>query len=295
MSIVWKVRKDGVRQRFNLSPLRGEVKSLYGDGLSSRKVGEKLGISHARVLKLLKSEDVIRRGIVKSIPSLDYKKLNSYRSYIYGVMCGDGCIFSGVERKKQWSYRSYIVHLSVKDKDFLDEFVKNFKEVYGFSPNIYYRKRENEKWSNIWIARIKRKLVYEDLSTYNFSNFWVVPDEVLYSKDHNIISSFLKGVYDSEGSVCVGSRGASISFSNISKVGLLQVKLLLGKIGITSSKLGLYQGGKLLRKNPCYYFHITGLNNYLIFLNKVGFSIKRKEDKLKSHINGLKSMELTTI
>ena len=32
--------------------------------------------------------------------------------------------FSGTEYKDRWSFKSHIVYLSVKDKDFLDEFVK---------------------------------------------------------------------------------------------------------------------------------------------------------------------------
>jgi intein-encoded DNA endonuclease-like protein len=288
VGVIWKVRRDGVKQRFNLSPLRKEVAKLYNNGLSSRKVGNSLGISHARVLKLLKSEKVVRRDIIKSIPNLNYQKLTPSRAYIFGVMCGDGCVFSGIEKKDRWNFKSHIVHLSVKDKDFLEEYMRNFKEVYGFLPRIYYRRGQREKWSNIWIARVNRKNIYEDLDRYKFGKMWLVPEEIMKSQDKRIVCSFLRGIYDSEGSVTVGLRGASISFTNVSKRGIEQVKELLDRVGISSSKIGEHKFDKSFRKNRCYYFTITHLENYLLFLENIGFSIKRKETKLIKYVNSLK-------
>lgn len=288
MGAVWQIRSDGVKQRFNLSPLRKEVVKLYQNGLSSRTVGNSLGISHARVLKLLKSENVSRRSIVHPILNKTYKQLTPSRAYIFGVMCGDGCVFSGTEKKGKWNFKSHIVHLSVKDKDFLDEYIHNFKEVYGVLPRVYYRSGQREKWSNIWIARVNRKNIYEDLERYKFGGMWLVPDEIMMSQDKKIICSFLRGIYDSEGAVTIGPRGASISFTNISKMGIGQIKELLERVGISSSKLGEYKFDKSFRKNRCYYFTITHLKNYLLFLENIGFSIKRKEAKLIKYINGFK-------
>ncbi len=287
MAVVWKIRSDGVRQRFNISPLRKEVVKLYKEGLSSRKVGERLRISHARVLRILRSENETRRSIIHKIPNENYDELTPSRAYIFGVMCGDGCVFSGTEKKGKWEYKSHIVHLSVKDKDFLDEYVKRFGEVYGFFPKLYYRNRKNSKWSNIWIARINKKLVYEDLARNNFSKMWHVPNEIMDSDSKMVISSFLRGIYDSEGSVTIGKRGATISFYSVSKEGIKQVKELLEKIGIKSSEIAI--DNREFRKNICYYFHITGLNNYLIFLENIGFSIERKKRKLLDYISKLKT------
>ncbi|MEK6896842.1 MAG: LAGLIDADG family homing endonuclease [Nanoarchaeota archaeon] len=288
MPVVWRTRSDGVKQRFNLSPLRSEIIKLYLDGLSSRKIGGKLNLSHVRILKILKSENLARRKLIKPILNKNYKNLTPERAYLFGVMCGDGCVFSGTEYKDRWSFKSHIVYLSVKDKDFLDEFVKNFIMVYGVKPNIYYRDRKNNKWSNIWTARVNRKLIYEDLAKYNFAKFWTIPDEVMNSLDKNIICSFLRGIYDSEGSVSLGSRGASISICSVSKSGLEQIRTLLSRINIKSSHLGQYAVRDHPEKSICYYFTITHLNNYLIFLKEIGFSIKRKEKQLLSYIKNLK-------
>jgi len=67
MPVVWKIRKDGIKQRFNISPIRKKVVKLYSQGLSSRKVGEMCDVSHSRVLKILRLENVNRREITKPI------------------------------------------------------------------------------------------------------------------------------------------------------------------------------------------------------------------------------------
>lgn len=283
MPVKWKLRRDGVRQRFNLSPLREEIVKLYNSGLSARKVGKILCVSHARVLKVLHSEDVNVRKVVKCIKNKNYQNLTISRAYILGVMCGDGCIFSGRERKGRWVFNSHIVHLSVKDRDFLDEFIKQFKEVYGFAPSIYYRDRKNKKWSNIWIARVKRKRVYEDLARYHFGGCaWKVPSEIMNS-DEKIISSFLKGFYDSEGSFIIGPRSAAISIYSTSLAGIEGIKSLTERMGIHVSKIGTDR--RAFRKNVCYYFSIGRIGDFKIFLNKIGFSIRRKQDKIMSYLS----------
>ncbi len=274
-----------MKQRFNLSPLRDEIVRLYREGWSSRKIGLTLNLSHVRILKILNSEGLERRKIVKSIPNVTYKNLTHERAYLFGVMCGDGCIFSGTEHKSKWSFKSHIVYLSVKDRDFLDEYVLAFSRVYGIKPRIYYRERKNGKWSNIWTARVNRKLVYEDLVSYNFGKFWVVPHEIMVANEETICA-FLRGLYDSEGSVSLGPRGAAITICSVSKEGLEQVRGLVLKIGINVSRMMV--DARSFRKNSLFYFYITGSKNYLLFLKKIGFSIKRKETKLIQYLNGLK-------
>jgi len=277
-------RSDGFKQKYNLSPLRPKIKELYHQGLSSRKVGEKLNISHVRVLKILENENIKRRTIIKTITNKNFKKLTKHRAYIFGVMCGDGCIHLGKGRKKNWEYQIYNINLSVKDKDFIDKFVNSIKKTYGIVPLLYYKERNkiNPKWSNIWIAKISRKEVYNDLSNYQFgTKNWRVPIEVINSSNDNIISSFLKGYYDSEGSVLIGPRSFSISIHSINYSGLNEVKLLLKKLGINSSKM-------MTDKryfNHVFHFAICNKNDIKTFLNKVGFSIKRKYKKIKVYLN----------
>lgn len=277
-------RSDGFKQRYNLSSLRPEVKKLYHKGLSSRKVGEKLNISHVRVLKILESENIKRRTVIKIIPNKNFKKLTKYRAYIFGVMCGDGCIHLGKGKKKNWEYPIYNVNLSVKDKDFIDEFINSIKKTYGITPLLYYKERNkiNLRWSNIWIAKISRKEVYDDLSIYNFGNKkWRVPIEIINSSDKDIISSFLRGYYDSEGSVLIGHRSFSVSIHSINKKGLEEIKSLLKRLGVNSTKMMIDKR----YSNHIFHFAICKKEDIKTFLNKIDFSIERKHLKIERYLN----------
>ncbi len=284
MTIILKTRCDGVKQRFHISSLRPQIKKLYLEGLSSRKVGEKLGISHARVLQLLKKENVNRRNLIKPITNKFHKKLTFERAYLLGVMCGDGCVFSGMANKDRWLYKNYIVYLAARDKDFVDEFIRCANKIYGFTPSLYFRKRSklNKRWSDIWIARITRKEVYKDLSPYNFgTNTWKVPKEIIDSKDEKIIGAFLKGFYDSEGSISMGPRSFNLFIHSNNYEGIMGVKSLLERLGIKIFKI---MKDIRLSRNPTFFFIISSKKNLEIFLNRVGFSIQRKQNKLKEHL-----------
>jgi len=284
MTIIFKTRCDGVRQKFHLTPLRPKIKKLYLEGLSSRKIGKKLGISHTRVLIILKKENVNRRSLIKPIYNKNHQKLTAERAYIFGVMCGDGCVFSGMANKNKWKYKNYIVYLAVKDRDFIDEFVRCIDNTYGVIPSLYLRERNkfNKKWSDIWIARITRKEVYRDLSHYKFgTEDWRIPKEVIKCDNEKIIGSFLKGFYDSEGSVLKGPRSFNIVVYSNNLKGLLEIKYLLKKLGINSCKM---MKDKRIHRNPSFFFAILKKKNLEVFLNKVGFAIQRKQNKLKEHL-----------
>lgn len=283
MVVLLKTRRDGFKQRYNLSHLRPKIKELYLKGLSSRETGKKIGISHTRVLNVLKTENINRRSVTKVIPNQSYKQLIPDRAYILGVMCGDGCVFSGIAQKKNWQYKLYVVHLSVKDKDFIDEFIRCVKNVYGVTPSLYYRERNkiNKNWSNIWIAKITRKEIYNDLSSYKFGcKNWSVPQEVINSYDNNIIGSFLRGFYDSEGSVLKGPRSFGINVTSINSSGLLQIKMLLEKMKIKCSNLMIDKRPA----NPVFSFAISKKESLKMFLNGVGFAIQRKQNKIKEYL-----------
>jgi len=158
------------------------------------------------------------------------------------------------------------------------------KKVYGIVPSLYYRDRNknNKKWSNIWVAKISRKEVYNDLSIYGFGgNNWKIPKEIENSNNENIIGSFLKGFYDSEGSVSKGIRSFNISVHSNSHEGILGIKSLLEKLEIETSKM---MEDVRPNRNSTFYFFILRKNSVKRFLNKVGFSIQRKQDKLKKYI-----------
>lgn len=58
MAVLLKTRCGGFKQKYNLLCLRLKIKNLYLKGLSSREIGRKIGVSHTRVLNVLKTENV---------------------------------------------------------------------------------------------------------------------------------------------------------------------------------------------------------------------------------------------
>jgi intein-encoded DNA endonuclease-like protein len=176
------------------------------------------------------------------------------KAYIIGVLCGDACINNKVVR---FEIR--------KDEDFIKNFSDCFEKVYGLKYYYYHYKKRNS-----YVLYISSQIICSDLLGYgNFKTFtWRTPKEILESKDELIISSFLRGFCDSEGSV----SKYCITVSSANRLGLKDVRLLLIKSGINN---------KVRKTKEGYYvITITGRERLKIFKEKIGFSIKRKMDKI---------------
>jgi len=159
------------------------------------------------------------------IPTKNYNILNPEKSYILGVLCGDGHINS-----------KFIRFEIKKDEEFIKEFAKCLETVYGLKFNYRYYKPRNS-----FVLYASVEIICGDLLKY--SNFgvrvWRVPREIMRSGDWRIISSFLRGFYDSEG--CVAR--SSIISASICEKGLKEISILLRKLEI-ESKLCPIDNGK---------------------------------------------------
>lgn len=102
---------------------------------------------------------------------------------------------------------------------------------------------------------------------------WVVPTEILQTRNEGIIISFLQGFADSEGSVSIFNRRVSFRSFNID--GLMQIKHLLRRINIHS-----WISKTLLA--------ISGRPNVERFAEKVDFSIPRKHESLSNLLSSYK-------
>jgi intein-encoded DNA endonuclease-like protein len=217
--------------------------SSYGINIRSHKES-----MNTNVIKQELSQKKLRR------PIKEYAALSAEKSYVLGVLCGDAFI-----NKKR-------LRLEIrKDTEFIAEFVRCLKEIYGLDHNIIYYVPKNT-----WKADISNALICADLLKYGkYSTFdWQIPPEIIKSRNKTIISSFLKGFYDSEGSVAK----YTISTSSINKKGLLQIKELLSKLKINSQ---IY-----LDRKYCILV-ISRKSERRKFLELIGFTIQRKMEKLK--------------
>ena len=217
------------------------------------------------------SYDIIAKHIDRSYSSLATKasRLNNGRrtrtynleltpekAYLLGVLCGDGYLTPSV------------FGLKANDEDFLKEFRKCLTKVYGVLTKVVYN-----TYANQFQLETKRKNVRQNLLEFGVrdkNGNWHVPSEILKCKDETVGGSFLRGFFDSEGSVCEYLvRGFSKNFQ-----GLSEIKELLGRLDIKSRIVDT------TKSSHVYTLCITGYENIKCFSIKVGFSIARKQERL---------------
>ena len=238
-------------------------------------------------LKINRDRNRCRRKPLE-IPNKNYKKLTPDKAYILGVLCGDGMLYKNLVRYRRYKYFKYYLGLRVTDRDFAEEFKSKIRNVYGINPNEYEIlggiKKTPFGYSNCKkqiIVSLGRKKVYEDLNKYgNFGTYvWRVPKEVR-NGDEFLVSSFLRGFFDSEGSVDTSSGSISAFSSN--KTGLEDIRFLLGRLGI-------FTKAERAKKERTLYRIRFSFSKYLkIFREKINFTIKRKRYALDTIIKNKK-------
>lgn len=231
---------------------------------------EKQGYGYRRISKMLG----IPEGTVNSwlyMGKNPTNKLNSFDStpspelsYVVGAVLGDGCLFYS---------RGYWIQLVVKDREFVDYFSQCLakllkrKEAYPL-----FERNDNNGQSKMYGVRVASKLFWSWLKE------WEVHKNVIESNPE----SFLRGLYDSEGSICKyrEKEHLAIILANTKRELLELAKNLLKKLGIDSRIYAINDR----RKNHkiCYRLVITSKDNLLLFYDKVGFTIKRKQQRLEN-------------
>ncbi len=218
---------------------------------------------------------------ISKIPE-ESKILNDNKAYILGVLCGDGYI-----RISKNGYH-FLVGLGVCDEDFADEFKKCIENVYNLLPSKKFRIIKPTNYTNSpkprYIIELTSKLVVKDLLRYSISfktKEWTVPKEILNS---NLIikSAFLRGIFDSEGTISLRkSSGAYLSVCSGNVKSLLEIKEILKKDFDIDLKT-IYPQKDFIRIKSARY---NDIKNYY---NKIGFTIKRKQITLKKAVNNFK-------
>lgn len=251
------------------------VMKLYKEGLSPIKiikfVKKKYGIILNRGIEHWIYHGVKPRDVKKPLKK-GYEKLTSEKAYILGVLCGDGCVTFNKPR----------IVLSSVSKELIDEFVACVKSHYGLKPSIRIIPKERIKISKvknpphiikakrdqISVTFSKRNLV-EDLKRYGDfkTNTWRVPEEIRNSRSKKIICSFLKGLYDSE-----GSAKYHVTLSSNSLNGLKDVQDLLLKLGIQST---IHKG------QTCFVLYIHNQRTKQLFKKYIGFKIISRQKQLE--------------
>lgn len=216
--------------------------------------------------------------INKRLREEKYKKLilkiTPEFAFVLGSILGDGCITLRKRNNKTMGQ----IELVTKDKDYATNFKESLEEWSRTKCKlIFYR--------NIWHVFSYSLVVARCLKYFDSSR--------LFNLNDKIKSSFLRGIFDAEGSVDVNSK--KIIFANTSKNIIKLVENILESFNIKfqvydrCSKVRFIEGRKLL---PSSYFviQISSKEGLRLFYEKIGFSIKRKNGKLKNIVSSYKSL-----
>lgn len=252
-----------------------------------------------RVRKQKKAQDVIKISRITGIPKdtirgwiyrgvkpkrlrktkflpKESKKLGPELAYILGVIQGDGCLCKSKRHSLRGECFDYILVLGVTDKDFADYFSKQLEKWSSFKTYKYKYPQRGKGTKDIYGIRLRSKDVFEFLSNFDL--------DILLESDEQIKSMFLKGLFDSEGSVSKTkkSRTIRIGMCNIKIIKL--AKNLIESLGIKCGKIHVR---KVLDYKPLYLFCISSKESLKRYRDCIGFSIKRKQERLDNLISVL--------
>lgn len=191
--------------------------------------------------------------------------------YVLGVIYGDGSVtICRVEGKSH--YTLYKVQLEVKDKDFADAFADSLAKLLGRDKPflVWFNKKKGthvvsvgRKEFVLWTKSLEMRELEKNLM-----------------KNQQAAAGFLKGFFDSEGSV----HKYQIHIDNTNKSLIVLVKRLLEILGIKSGNiLEIYQRTNYAPQGYTYWrLYILKWDGFK-FMEKVGFSIERKNNALQVH------------
>lgn len=231
--------------------------------------GKKLTEEHKNNIKL-----ALSKTDVKGRPPtmINNKGMTDDLAYILGVMYGDGYIVSKSG-----------IGLQVKDEDFADCFEKTMERQFNLKSKKYisngrvlhdWRNNKEYNTQKTFIIRVSSVILRDYI--IRIKNF-----ETIKSFNNTQKISFLRGLWDSEGSISISSSVSRISFTHNSKeLCILFQSLLIQTTGINAKFYQTTQGNHIL--------YIQHRDNIKRFYEVINPTIKRKRLVFEEIIKSLK-------
>lgn len=197
-----------------------------------------------------------------------FEKLTKEKARIIAHLIADGCAFI--------SKHDYNMKYEVSDRELLSSFEKDMIKVYGLDLIKGYNP-SGKTGKPIPFVRLRSKLAYKDLIKYAayFSKDWRIKDKVLNSS-RGIKREFLRSFFDDEGSVVKQGNYGIIRLYSINLEGLKQIQKMLNEFEINSK----IDAGFGLKRNVS----AVVIKDLKQFQKKIGFNLKRKQEKLEGLI-----------
>jgi len=253
------------------------VMKLRKKGLGARKIKRELENTNRNYITI----GTITRWIYQNVKPFQFKiieqlkegygNISKEKAYIFGVLCGDGCVST-----------NNLISLKVTDLDFAEEFSRCMEKVYGLCTDIHLRDGQitnmtkGKKGKDTYNWEKRSKLAHQDLSKYSDfkTETWVIPKEILETSDLSLKSAFLRGLFDSEGTARLKNKGhAYLQICSGNDSSLLIVKNMLEKDFDIKTSINYSQGDVMVLSSENYKY----IKN---FADKINFTIKRKKISL---------------
>ncbi len=239
------------------------IKTLVKKGKTVPEISKELELPYNTTLLIVKKyfretyEETLKRKFHKLTDS--QRNMTPEFAYILGVMFGDGYNYG---RNK-----AHATGLGVIDKDFRDKFAEIIEKWSGKPPYLAEYIKRGRRY---FICLLYSKAVGEFILSYR--NLRCVPPEVLNAKEKGIKIMFIRGFADSEG--YVGKYVIKISNKNTRL--LMEIKDMLISLGFDSNGLRI----RKCTTNGVYELDISRKRNIKLYKENVGFSIRRKQEKI---------------
>jgi len=257
LAIRLKALKIGVKKVW-LSSQDDYLKTNYTKE-HTKKIAKHLGKSQGAIRQEARKIG-LKKGHKTYHIQLQHKKLTSNLGYILGAIKGDGCV------------RPYTVNFAVTDKDFALAYKKAVEEQFGIERKIrkILPSKEGHK------LQYKIKIGYYDICKF-IKDFDL---NKILKASKPIKYAFLRGIYDAEGSVGIYKKKIKgITFVNTDNPLIDIVSKILINLDINHKIYSYIPKDKT--KKPYKVISLQRKESLIKFRDNIGFSIKRKQDRLK--------------
>lgn len=267
-----------------------KLANMYKLGDSTLTLSKKFNLSPSTIIYYLKKENVklrskkealkigfkLGRVRIKKHKISNYsRKLSPEKSYLIGVLCGDGYVDFSESRG------TFQIGLQVTDKDFSQRFSNFIRKVYKIEPykSLIFPRKKN--WSLKYEIRLCSKEACLDI--FNYGSFktknWRICKEIRNSS-RKCKSLFLQGFFDSEGDIDVPTR--RINLTSINPLGLQEIQQLLIEFNIKSSLVVFKVQGNRSAK---FVLRIQDRKSIKEFYENIGFGIGRKNREVQKLVD----------
>jgi len=273
----WRAKHDAIPPEL-VDALYSKALEHAADGLGPARIAGRLYDAYSLRVSL----GTLRHWIVEDRePERNTQRKNIFKhepsralSYIIGANIGDGCTLT-----KNWC-----VKLEVTDFDFASTFNTNMATLFSRTSSNKILTRNEDGRLPMYVVKYSSKQLAKLLR---------LPLRKLLKLAFAFPHEFLRGFFDAEGHVDVGAKGSfslGAGAENTDRTLLGKVKLLLRReFGISSRIYRKRESGSLMtirgksfrKRRPSFSLIIRRLEDLTKFDRLVGFSIKRKDQKLK--------------